>query len=84
VCDVGILSRSAARAALAKQVPKLIELYFDRFEAIAIFRRERVRFAVFEQVMFFSNEPFNVSANLCVVHAGFLRRNFVTVESLRA
>src|SRR5581483_1988323 len=66
--DIRILPRVAPRAALAEEVPKLIELDLHRFEAVAIFGRERALFAAFQQVMLFGNQLLDVSAYLCVVH----------------
>lgn len=66
--DVGILSGVATRAALAQQVPKLIELHFQRFEALPVFRRERARLTPFQQLMFFGNELLDMRADLGVIH----------------
>jgi hypothetical protein len=55
VRDTGILSGVAARSALAHEVPILIQLHRDRFEARAVVVGEPAAFAVFEQTMFFLN-----------------------------
>jgi hypothetical protein len=68
VRDVRVLTRVAARAALAQEIPKLIELHFKRLETLAIFRRQRSCLATFEKMMFLGDQLLDVVANLRVVH----------------
>ena len=66
--DVGILAGVPARAALAQQIPVLIELHFDGLEALAVLGRERSTIAVLEQTVLFFDEVFDMDANLLIVH----------------
>jgi hypothetical protein len=68
----GVLAGIDAGAALAQEVPELIELDFDGFEPLAIFFRHFVAVALAEKAVLFGNEFFDVRVNLRVGHGASL------------
>jgi hypothetical protein len=72
VADVGgfgVLAGVDAGAALTEEVPVLIELDLDGFEALTIFFGHFVTVAITQQTMFFGDEFFDVRVNLRIGHS---------------
>jgi hypothetical protein len=75
VAEVGgfwVLAGVDAGAALAQEVPELIELDFDGFEPLAIFFRHFATVALAEKTVLFGDEFFDVRMDLWIGHGASL------------
>ena len=67
VCFGGIRSRMTPPAALAKQIPALVELHFNAIQLLARLCCGVVRQS-FAQLMFFVDEPLDIAEDILIIH----------------
>ncbi len=67
---VGVTSRIPKRAALAEQVPGLIERDFERIEPLTVFVGRGACGLALPELMLLSNELVDAVVDLPVVHSG--------------